>query len=79
MKEELARADRLAIQRLIKKFETLDKEFHQHHYTIVELLDDEALEEEQAALDDDDERVTDLVERLQQLVLEPEEASSGSP
>ena len=56
----------------------MDAEFRQHHYTAVELLDDEALDEEQAALDDHNERVTNLVERLQQLVLEPEEASSGS-
>ena len=63
-KEELAHADCLVIQRLIKKFETLDTEFRQHHYTIVEMLDDKAVEE-QATLDDHDERVTNLVERLQ--------------
>ena len=78
IKEDLTHADRLAIQRLIKKFETLDTEFRQHHYTIVELLDDEAVDEEQAALDDHDEKVTDLVDRLQQLVSEPKEAVSPS-
>ena len=78
-KEELAHADRLAVRRLIKKFETLDAEFRQHHYTIVEMLDEGAVDEEQAALDDHDERVTDLVERLQQLVSGPEESASGSP
>ena len=66
-KEELAHADRLAVQCLIKKIEALDTEFRQHHDTIVEMLDDEAVQQEQAALDDHDERVTDLVERLQQL------------
>ena len=78
-KEELSHTDRLAVQRLIKKFETLDTEFCQHHYTVTEMLDDEAVEEEQATLDYHDERVTDLVERLQQLVLEQEESASGSP
>ena len=78
-KEELTHTDCLAIQRLIKKFETLDNEFCQHHYTIVEMLDEEAVEEEQVALDDHHEKVTDLIERLQQLVLEPEEVTSGSP
>ena len=73
-KEELTHTDRLAIQRLIKKFKTLDNEFCQHHYTIVELLDEEAMEE-QVALDNHDERVTDLMERVQQLVLEQEEAA----
>ena len=74
VKEELAHADRLAIERLVKKFEALDAEFRQHHYTIVELLDEEAaVDEEQATLDDHDEKVTDLVERLQQLVSEPKE------
>ena len=76
-KEELAHSDRLTIQCLIKKFETLDTEFNQHHYTIVEMLDDEAVEEEQATLDDHDERVTDLVKRLQQLALDPEESVSA--
>ena len=78
-KEELSHADRLSIKHLIKKFEGLDAEFRQHHYSIVEMLDEEAVDEEQAALDDHDEKVTDLVERLQQLVLEPEGATSGSP
>ena len=78
-KEDLSHADRLSIQRLIKKFEALDTEFRQHHYNIVELLEDEAVEEEQATLDDHDERVTDLVERLQHLMLEPKEATSGPP
>ena len=71
-KEELTHADRLAVQCLNKKFEILDAGFHQHHYTIVEMLEDEAMEEEQASLDDHDKRVTDFIERLQQLVLKPE-------
>ena len=78
IKEELTHADCLAIQSWIKKFETLDTKFRQHHYTIVELLDDEAVDEEQVALDDHDERVTDLIDRLQQLVSEPKEAVSLS-
>ena len=45
----------------------------------MEILDKEAMEEEQAALDHHNEKVTNLVERLQQLVLEPEGATSGSP
>ena len=70
MKAELSHSHHLAIERLIKRFETLNNEFCQHHYTIVE--------EEQAALNDHDEKVTDLIERLQQLVLEPKGATSGS-
>ena len=71
-KEEITHVDCLAIKRLIKKFESLDDEFRKHHYTIVELLEDEAVDEEQATLDDHDERITDLVERLQQLIIIPE-------
>ena len=56
----------------LKKIEALNTEFRHHYYTIVELMDDEALEEEQVVLDDSDERVADFVERLQQLMLEPE-------
>ena len=63
---------------MIKKIETLDSEFCQHHYTIMELLDDKALEEKQVALDNSDERVINIIERLQQLVFEPEEATLGS-
>ena len=40
IKEELTHADCFAIQQMIKKFEALDTEFHQHYYTIIELLDD---------------------------------------
>ena len=69
IKEELTHADHLAIQLLIKKFEMLDTKFRQYHYTIVELQENEAdVEEEQAALDGHDEKVTDLSNRLQQLV-----------
>ena len=71
-KEERTHVDCLAIQRLIRKFESLDAEFRKHHYTIVELLEDEAVDEEQATFDDHDEKITDLVERLQQLIPEPD-------
>ena len=72
IKDELAYADHLVIQRLIKKFETLDTEFHQYHYTLVELQENEAdVEEEQVVLDHHDEKVTDIIDRLYQLVLVP--------
>ena len=76
VKTDLTHADRFAIQRLIKKFETLDAEFRQHHYNVVELLDDTEVDGEQAILDDHDDKFTDLVERLQQLVSEPDGADS---
>ena len=64
IKDQLAHADCLVIQHLVKKFEALDTKFRQHHYTIVELLDDKALDEKQAALEDHNGRVTDLIKRL---------------
>ena len=46
-KRELSHADRLAIQRLMKKLEEEDAEFKKHHYFIMELLEDKGdLEQE---------------------------------
>ena len=75
-KEELAHADHLPIQRLIKKFETLDADLRQYHYTIMELQQNKAdVKEEQAVMDDHDEKVTDVINRLQQLVLKAKRRS----
>ena len=77
IKEELAHADHLAIQCLVKEIEALYTEFRQYHYSIVELQENEAnIEEEQVALDDCEEKVTNLIDRLQQLVLETKEGRS---
>ena len=67
-KEKLGQGDRLAIQRLIRKFETLTEEFQSYHYAIVDQVDDEeVLEQEQAIFDDEENRVADLMDRLNQL------------
>ena len=48
LRQELSNADKLAIQRLLKKLEKQDTEFKKYHYAIVELLEEEDdLEEEQ--------------------------------
>ena len=74
-KEILSPADRIALQRLVKKIESLDEEFKNQHFVLGELLDQEDnLTKEQAALDEHDDQVADLndhVEQLRLLVLEP--------
>ena len=69
IKEEINHNDRLAIQRLLKRLETLDADFKTFHFVIVDLTDDEeALQTEQAALDDHDDRVAGLTDRIQELL-----------
>ena len=64
-------ADRIALQRLAKKIESLDEEFKKQHFVIVELLGQEDdLTQEQAKLDEHDDQVaalSDLVEQLRLL------------
>ena len=63
-KETLSSADRIALQRLAKKIESLDEEFKNQHFVLVELLDQEDdLTKEQAALDKHDDQVADLSDR----------------
>ena len=69
-KETLSPADRIALQRLVKKIESLDEEFKKQHFVIVELLDQEDdLTQEQAKLDEHDDQVADLSDRVEQLRL----------
>ena len=68
-----------SIQRLVNKVKTLDYEFSEYHYTIMELQENKAgVDEQQAMLDDHDEKVSDLIDRLQHLVSEPKEGRSPS-
>ena len=69
-KETLSPADRIALQRLAKKIESLDEEFKNQHFVLVELLDqEEDLTNEQAALDEHDDQVADLSDRVERLKL----------
>ena len=74
-KEEFKESDRLAVQRLIKRLETLDADFKKHHVIIVGATEEEErLEEEPTLLDEHDDRVSDFAERLLALVSDkPEE------
>ena len=69
-KQTLSPADRIALQRLAKKIKSLDEEFKNKHFILVELLDQEDdLTKEQAALDEHDNQVADLSDRVEQLRL----------
>ena len=74
-KETLSSTDHIALQRLAKKIESLDEEFKNQHFILVELLDQEDdLTKEQAALNEHDDQVADLSDRAEQLrllVMEP--------
>ena len=73
-KDELSSADRLMIRQLLKNLEKWDAEFKQHHYVIIDLIeeDETALEEAYAKFNDYDDKVTTFSIRLQDL-----EQSSG--
>ena len=58
-KGELSSADRLMIRQLLKNFEKWEAEFKQHHYVIIDLIEEDkaALEQEYAIFNDYDEKV----------------------
>ena len=78
-KEELSNTDRLVIQSLIKKIETLNNKFHHtaplHHRGITRWG---GHRRRTSGPGQSQWKGLDLIKRLQQLVLEPEEAASGS-
>ena len=57
-KPELTAEDRLSVQQLLQRLNTLETDFKSHHFTVVDLLDD--IESEQAILDETDDKVTNL-------------------
>ena len=57
-------------QRLMQKLESLDVEFKQHHYALIDLLDStEDLEKEQDVLDGHDDEVSNLMIALKRLTI----------
>lgn len=70
-KETLTNSDRLLVERCLKKVETLDAKFKEHHFTVIDHVrdDEQQLDEEQALMDDHEDKVhvADFTEHLQQL------------
>ena len=78
-KRELSHTDRLPIPQLLKNLQKWDAEFKQHHYVILDLIDeeDEALEQEYAIFNDYDDKVTSFMIRLQQVELSARASTSA--
>ena len=73
-KDRLSRKDLVNVKGFIKRLESLDSDFKEHHSTVVDLIeeDEDVLREEQAKLDDHEDKVTDLMSRLVELGIEEE-------
>ena len=69
LKRELSHADKITIERLMKKIDEHDAQFKEYHLAIVDLSEgEEQLKLEQATLNNHDDRVTDFTDRLQVLL-----------
>ena len=62
--KKLTNTDRVTIQQLLKRLDTLDGKFKTHHFAVIDLVEEETLGEEQAVLDDHDDKLLLLTERL---------------
>ena len=77
-KAELAASDHCAIQYSVETLKEYDTDFKKNHFAVVELANQEELEADQAVLDNHTERVTEFLDRLPQLLQEPEKVSKKS-
>ena len=75
LKDGLSVVDHLSIQRHMESLKEHDADFRTHHFAVVELVNEEDLVAEQAVLDEHADKVTDYMDRLQQLLPLPEKAS----
>ena len=67
--------ERLTAKRMQQRLGEVDKDFKHLHFTIVDLLEQqEDLEIEQVVFDDHEDRVGELGDYLQQLILQDESA-----
>ena len=64
-KAELSSGDRLTVQTLAGRLETLDSEFKTYHFAIVDLNEDPSSEQE--VMDNHDNKMADLAVCIQQL------------
>ena len=80
MKVTLFPPDKFKAQQFQKKLESLDTDFKDYHFNVVNLIEEEeGLEREQAVLDEHDDRVTDLSYCLQQLLIPDMQGSKAGP
>ena len=77
-KDTQTSSDLLAVERLLKKIEALDVEFKEHHYAVIDLVEDheQVLDDEQAIMNDYEEKVAEIIECLQELRPEAKAALS---
>ena len=69
-KPDLAKVDRQTVQSLIEKVQAIDDTFKEHHYVIVDQVDDQAaVVAEQDTLDEHEDEVFSYTNRLRQLLL----------
>ena len=73
----LTSSDLLTVECLSNEIEFLDAELKEHHYTVIDLVDEKKLDEEQAVMDDHKDKVADITECLHQLWPESKVASSA--
>ena len=79
-KETLTSGDCLLIERLLKKVETLDAEFKQHCWAVIDLIGDveEQLDKEQVLMDNHEDKVAYITEQLEKLQPESKAPSSAA-
>ena len=78
-KDTLTSSDLLFPECLLKKIEALDAEFKEHHYAMINLIEDDEhrLGEEQVVMDYHEDKVTQITQCLQQLWPESKAAPSA--
>ena len=71
----LSAVDHVSVQRHMECLKEHDADFRRHHFNVMELVNQEDLVAEQAILDEHPDKVTDYMDRLQQLFAMPEKSS----
>ena len=74
-KTELSKIDRQTVQSLIKKVQSLDDTFKEHHFVIADQAEGDAVETEQEVLDEHEDKIFSYTNRLRKLLEESEPAS----
>ena len=79
-KDKLMHKNLVAIKGFIKRLESLDAGFKEHHCNVIDLVEEDkgVLMEEQAKLDDHEDKVADLMSRLLKLGIEEEKVPMSS-